>query len=44
VLRPALPGTPVGGRFSEHRIGLDHIAIGGPAPGEADEAHGNKAL
>ena len=28
VLRPALPGTPAGDRFSEHRIGLDHIAIG----------------
>jgi glyoxylase I family protein len=28
VLRPPLPGTPNGDRFSERRIGLDHIAIG----------------
>ena len=28
VLRPPLPGTPPGDRFSEHRIGLDHLAIG----------------
>lgn len=28
VLRPPLPGTPSGDRFSEHRIGLDHLAIG----------------
>jgi glyoxylase I family protein len=28
VLRPPLPGTPPGDRFSERRIGLDHIAIG----------------
>jgi len=27
VLRPALPGAPAGDRFSEHRIGLDHIAL-----------------
>ncbi len=27
VLRPALPGTPAGDRFSEYRVGLDHIAI-----------------
>jgi len=31
VLRPALPGTPAGDRFSERRIGLDHLAIGVPA-------------
>ena len=30
VLVPPLPGTPVGDRFSERRIGLDHIAIGVP--------------
>jgi glyoxylase I family protein len=28
VLVPPLPGTPEGDRFSEHRIGLDHLAIG----------------
>jgi glyoxylase I family protein len=27
VLRPVLRGTPAGDRFSEHRVGLDHIAI-----------------
>jgi glyoxylase I family protein len=30
VLTPPLPGTPAGDRFSEHRVGLDHIAIGVP--------------
>lgn len=30
VLKPALPGTPAGDRFTERRIGLDHIAIGVP--------------
>jgi glyoxylase I family protein len=28
VLVPPLPGTPEGDRFSERRIGLDHLAIG----------------
>lgn len=28
VLVLPLPGTPEGDRFSEHRIGLDHIALG----------------
>ena len=28
VLVPALPGTPDGDRFTERRIGLDHLAIG----------------
>jgi glyoxylase I family protein len=28
VLVPPLPGTPDGDRFSEYRIGLDHLAIG----------------
>jgi catechol 2,3-dioxygenase-like lactoylglutathione lyase family enzyme len=28
VLVPPLPGTPAGDRFSERRIGLDHIALG----------------
>jgi glyoxylase I family protein len=30
VLLPPLPGTPPEDRFSERRIGLDHIAIGVP--------------
>jgi catechol 2,3-dioxygenase-like lactoylglutathione lyase family enzyme len=30
VLRPPLPGTPAGDRFTERRIGLDHVAIGVP--------------
>ena len=30
VLVPPLPGTPAGDRFTEHRIGLDHVAIGVP--------------
>jgi catechol 2,3-dioxygenase-like lactoylglutathione lyase family enzyme len=34
VLVPPLPGTPPADRFSEFRVGLDHIAIGVPA-GEA---------
>jgi catechol 2,3-dioxygenase-like lactoylglutathione lyase family enzyme len=28
VLVPPLPGTPAGDRFSEDRIGLDHLAVG----------------
>lgn len=28
VLTPPLPGTPDGERFSERRIGLDHVAVG----------------
>ena len=28
ILREALPGTPSGDRFSEFRIGLDHISLG----------------
>jgi catechol 2,3-dioxygenase-like lactoylglutathione lyase family enzyme len=28
VLVPPLPGTPAGDRFTEQRIGLDHVAIG----------------
>jgi catechol 2,3-dioxygenase-like lactoylglutathione lyase family enzyme len=31
VLVPPLPGTPAGDRFTERRIGLDHVAIGVPA-------------
>jgi glyoxylase I family protein len=30
VLVPPLPGTPDGDRFSEYRIGLDHISLGVP--------------
>ncbi len=30
VLVPPLPGTPSGDRFTEHRIGLDHLALGVP--------------
>lgn len=30
VLVPPLPGTPTGDRFTERRIGLDHLAIGVP--------------
>jgi glyoxylase I family protein len=30
VLVPPLPGTPDGDRFSEYRIGLDHISLGLP--------------
>jgi hypothetical protein len=28
VLVPPLAGTPAGDRFTEQRIGLDHVAIG----------------
>jgi glyoxylase I family protein len=31
VLVPPLPGTPDGDRFTERRIGLDHLALGVPA-------------
>jgi catechol 2,3-dioxygenase-like lactoylglutathione lyase family enzyme len=31
VLVPPLPGTPPDDRFTERRIGLDHVAIGVPA-------------
>jgi len=27
VLHPLLPGTPAGDRFTEARVGLDHIAV-----------------
>ena len=36
VLVPALPGTPGGDRFSERRIGLDHLAIGIGSRAELD--------
>ena len=37
VLRPPLPGTPSGDRFSEQRIGLDHLAIGVSGHGELEQ-------
>jgi glyoxylase I family protein len=37
VLRPPLPGTPSGDRFSERRIGLDHLAIGVSGPAELEQ-------
>jgi glyoxylase I family protein len=37
VLRPPLPGTPAGDRFSERRIGLDHLAIGVDSRAELDQ-------
>jgi glyoxylase I family protein len=36
VLRPLLPGTPPGDRFSERRVGLDHLAIGVSGRGEVE--------
>lgn len=36
VLVPPLPGTPDGDRFSERRIGLDHLAIGVPSRDELE--------
>lgn len=37
VLVPLLPGTPDGDRFNEHRVGLDHIAIGVASRAELEE-------
>jgi glyoxylase I family protein len=37
VLRPPLPGTAAGDRFSERRIGLDHVAIGVASRAELDQ-------
>lgn len=36
VLVPPLPGTPPGDRFSERRIGLDHLALGVTGRDELD--------
>jgi glyoxylase I family protein len=36
VLAPPLPGTPDGDRFTERRIGLDHLAIGIGSRAELD--------
>jgi glyoxylase I family protein len=40
VLVPALDGTPEGDRFSELRIGMDHLAIGVSSRAELDELLG----
>jgi catechol 2,3-dioxygenase-like lactoylglutathione lyase family enzyme len=37
VLVPPLPGTPAGDRFSERRIGLDHLAVGVPGRARLDD-------
>lgn len=36
VLVKPLPGTPDGDRFSEYRVGLDHISLGVPARADLD--------
>ncbi len=38
VLRPPLPGTPAGDRFSEYRIGVDHVALAVESRDELDRA------
>jgi catechol 2,3-dioxygenase-like lactoylglutathione lyase family enzyme len=37
VLVPPLDGTPDGDRFSEQRIGMDHLAIGVSSRAELDQ-------
>lgn len=37
VLRPPLAGTPEGDRFSEYRIGVDHLAFAVDGRGELDK-------
>jgi catechol 2,3-dioxygenase-like lactoylglutathione lyase family enzyme len=37
VLHPPVTGTPVDDRFDEHRIGLDHIALGVEAASDLTE-------
>ena len=37
VLRPPLPGTPPDDRFSERRIGLDHLAVGVASRAELEQ-------
>jgi catechol 2,3-dioxygenase-like lactoylglutathione lyase family enzyme len=37
VLRPPLPGTPPGDRFTERRVGLDHLAIGVSSRAELEQ-------
>ena len=38
VLRPLLPGTPEGDRFSEYRVGVDHVAFGVTSREELEHA------
>ena len=38
ALRPPLEGTPDGDRFSEYRIGVDHLAFAVPDRAALDEA------
>ena len=38
VLRPPLDGTPEGDRFSERRIGVDHLAFAVEGRAELDQA------
>lgn len=38
ALRPPLEGTPAGDRFSEFRIGLDHLAFAVPGRTELEKA------
>ncbi len=40
VLVPPLDGTPEGDRFSEQRIGMDHLAIGVSSRAELDQLLG----
>ena len=37
ALRPPLPGTTEGDRFSEYRVGVDHLAFAVPDRGALDE-------
>jgi len=37
VLRPPLKGTPAGDRFSEFRVGVDHLAFAVEDPGELEK-------
>ncbi len=41
ALRPPLDGTPAGDRFSEYRIGLDHLAFAVPGRAELNKAVGS---
>jgi glyoxylase I family protein len=40
ALRPPLEGTPDGDRFSEHRIGVDHLAFAVDERGELEKLVG----
>ena len=37
VLKPLLKGTPAGERFSEFRVGVDHLALAVEDPGELEK-------